>query len=39
MSVFRRDKSEHPLLMELPSYRLPNGKSLPWDCGSAPSSS
>ncbi len=28
ISVFRRDKSEHPLLMELPSYRLPNGKSL-----------
>ena len=24
MKKFRRDKGEHPLLMELPSYRLPN---------------
>lgn len=28
MSALRRDKHEHPLLMELPSYRVPNGKSL-----------
>ncbi len=28
ISVFRKDKSEHPLLMELPSYRLPNARSL-----------
>ncbi len=24
MTLFRRDKTEHPLLMELPSYRLPS---------------
>jgi ferrous iron transport protein B len=28
MSVFRRDKSEHPLIMELPSYRMPHVKNL-----------
>ena len=28
MSALRRDKREHPLLMELPSYRVPNAKSL-----------
>ena len=28
MSVFRRDKSEHPLIMELPSYRMPHIKNL-----------
>ncbi|MDV6332184.1 ferrous iron transporter B [Asticcacaulis sp. 201] len=28
MSIFRRDKSEHPLIMELPSYRLPHAKNL-----------
>ena len=28
ITVFRKDKSEHPLLMELPSYRLPNARNL-----------
>jgi ferrous iron transport protein B len=28
MSVFRRDKSEHPLIMELPSYRMPHARNL-----------
>ncbi len=28
MKKFRRDKSEHPLLLELPSYRLPNPRDL-----------
>ena len=28
MALLRRDRSEHPLLMELPSYRLPSGKNL-----------
>ncbi|HTM80699.1 ferrous iron transporter B [Asticcacaulis sp.] len=28
MSLFRRDKSEHPLIMELPSYRLPHARNL-----------
>lgn len=28
MMLFRKDKSEHPLIMELPSYRLPNIKNL-----------
>jgi len=28
MSVLRRDKTEHPLMMELPSYRLPNARNL-----------
>ena len=28
MKKFRRDKGEHPLLLELPSYRLPNPRDL-----------
>ncbi|MBD9369217.1 ferrous iron transporter B [Xanthomonas sp. XNM01] len=28
MKKWRRDKSEHPLLLELPSYRLPNPRDL-----------
>ncbi|MEA5666766.1 ferrous iron transport protein B [Stenotrophomonas sp. ATCM1_4] len=28
MKKFRRDKSEHPLMLELPSYRLPNPRDL-----------
>ena len=28
MSIFRRDKSEHPLIMELPSYRMPHARNL-----------
>ena len=28
MKKFRRDKSEHPLLLELPSYRLPHPRDL-----------
>ena len=28
MMLFRRDKSEHPLMMELPSYRLPSARNL-----------
>ena len=28
MKKFRRDKSEHPLLLELPSYRLPHARDL-----------
>ena len=28
MALVRRDRSEHPLLMELPSYRLPSVKNL-----------
>jgi ferrous iron transport protein B len=28
MSLFRRDKSEHPLIMELPSYRMPRARNL-----------
>ncbi len=28
MSVLRKDKTEHPLMMELPSYRLPNARNL-----------
>ncbi len=28
ITLFRNDKSEHPLLMELPSYRLPNARNL-----------
>ncbi len=28
MSVFRRDKSEHPLIMELSSYRMPHARNL-----------
>ncbi len=28
MSIFRKDKSEHPLIMELPSYRLPHIRNL-----------
>jgi len=28
MSAFRHDKSEHPLIMELPSYRMPHAKNL-----------
>jgi len=28
MKKFRRDKSEHPLMLELPSYRLPNLRDL-----------
>ncbi len=28
ISLTRKDKTEHPLLMELPSYRLPNARNL-----------
>jgi ferrous iron transport protein B len=28
MSLVRKDKTEHPLMMELPSYRLPNARNL-----------
>lgn len=28
MKLFRSDKSEHPLMMELPSYRLPTARNL-----------
>ena len=28
MSLLRKDKTEHPLMMELPSYRLPNARNL-----------
>ncbi|CAL4866308.1 Fe(2+) transporter FeoB [Asticcacaulis sp. MM231] len=28
IALFRKDKSEHPLIMELPSYRLPHVKNL-----------
>ncbi|WP_443750003.1 ferrous iron transporter B [Asticcacaulis solisilvae] len=28
ISVTRKDKAEHPLMMELPSYRLPNARNL-----------
>ncbi len=28
MTIARKDKTEHPLMMELPSYRLPNARNL-----------